>query len=534
MNKKKIRTTLLILILLLGLSVGYAAISSTLNITGTSLIGNPTWNIHFENIQVKSGSVTPTTAASINAAGDTVTYAVTLAEPGDYYEFTVDAKNSGSIDGMISSITSKMNGSVITTLPEYLEYSVTYNSGGIPSANHLLAVNSTEKYKIHVGFKSDITQSQLPTTTQTLTFSYSVNYVQANENAVGLEKSFSIKETGGSSPIIHGTYTYTDPMTWQQFVNSAYNTEGWTIGRTNWSPGSTSDYIIIRINQEPYHLLKSDGTFVKATDTIIANHEYRVDDYICCFEPTTLIQTDLAGHTKMIKDFEVGDSIVVQSTITGEKYVTTVLKEASEHPETYDITVVTLDNGKTLRFNSYHPIYTVDGYKSVTNYNDYPTLTEDDIVILNDGSELPIKKIDRFGVEKPEITYNLLIKGINEYYLEEEFGYFANGVLVHTGIAEYDDEDEWRENNRYKCENVSLYKDFNYDEATDEEIVNFLANLKVTNENAFNEYIKFYMTADQYIRYAGLAKKVKARIADLEINGKRITYKGTNHYESFN
>ena len=42
------------------------------------------------------------------------------------YEFTVNAVNAGTIDGMVSVVSNKLNGTEITTLPNYLEYKVSY------------------------------------------------------------------------------------------------------------------------------------------------------------------------------------------------------------------------------------------------------------------------------------------------------------------------------------------------------------------------------------------------------------------------
>ena len=78
MNKKKTKSMLIVALLLLAITIGYAVISSNLSINGTSIINKPTWDIHFENIQVKSGSITPSTAAHIvNSTG--VGYARHLA-----------------------------------------------------------------------------------------------------------------------------------------------------------------------------------------------------------------------------------------------------------------------------------------------------------------------------------------------------------------------------------------------------------------------------------------------------------------------
>ncbi|MBR1936543.1 MAG: BspA family leucine-rich repeat surface protein [Bacilli bacterium] len=185
-NKGKLNY-LLVIILLLLVSVGYAVLSTNLNIIGTSNINNPTWNIHWENVQVKTGSVSATTP-TIDTAKTTVNYSVTFTIPGEYYEFTVDAVNAGTIDGMISVVSNKLNNVEITTLPNYFEYKVTYEDGVDIAPNHLLEASSSEKYKVHVGYKKDISSTDIPSSPQTLNLSFSVTYVQSDSNAVVLER----------------------------------------------------------------------------------------------------------------------------------------------------------------------------------------------------------------------------------------------------------------------------------------------------------------------------------------------------------
>ena len=172
-----------LIIILLTLSLGYALLTTNLNIVGTTVVKDNKWDIYFNNVQVSSGSVTASTPV-IDTAKTTVSYSVTLNLPGDYFEFTVDAKNAGTIDGMISAVSSKLNGTEITTLPNYLEYSVTYSDGIAIQNNHLLEAGKTETYKVRVGYKKDITKDDLPSTEQTLNLTFSVTYVQADENAV--------------------------------------------------------------------------------------------------------------------------------------------------------------------------------------------------------------------------------------------------------------------------------------------------------------------------------------------------------------
>ena len=179
-------------IILLSISLGYALLTTNLNIVGTTIVKDNKWDIYFDNVQVSSGSVTASTSA-IDTNKTTVSYSVNLNLPGDYFEFTVDAVNAGTIDGMISAISNKLNGTEITTLPNYLEYSVSYSDGIAIQNNHLLESGKTETYKVRVGYKKDISATDLPSTEQTLNLTFSVTYVQADENAVkpGHPESFS-------------------------------------------------------------------------------------------------------------------------------------------------------------------------------------------------------------------------------------------------------------------------------------------------------------------------------------------------------
>ncbi len=193
-RKKNQSFFLLLIVLMLGIGVGYALLTSTLNIIGSTTLASSTWDIHFDNLQVIDGSVSleeGDVAASIDQNNNTlVNYAVTLSLPGDFYEFTVDVVNAGTIDGMVSVVTSKLNNVVIDAehpVPDYLKYSVKYEDGVEIEESHLLAAGESETYKIRVEFDSEITGDNLPNDTQTLSFNFGVTYVQADDTAVERE-----------------------------------------------------------------------------------------------------------------------------------------------------------------------------------------------------------------------------------------------------------------------------------------------------------------------------------------------------------
>jgi len=185
-NKKN--KYLLLLILLLGISLGYALISTTLKINGTANILKQTWSVYWDTPVVTEGSVSMTAPTRTNDEGDPantkLVWTVDLALPGDYYEFTVDAVNAGTIDAMITGI----NNTVTPTLPEYIKYDVTYADGVAIDENHLLAKNTTEKYKVRVYYDEALatgdTINAIPTGGNSYTFTFNVTYGQATSEAI--------------------------------------------------------------------------------------------------------------------------------------------------------------------------------------------------------------------------------------------------------------------------------------------------------------------------------------------------------------
>ncbi|MBR2827989.1 MAG: hypothetical protein IKE70_02000, partial [Bacilli bacterium] len=187
---KRGKMVIAILLLIAVIGVGYAALGANLKINGVANIPSASWDVHFKtgSIAVTSGSVTGTnvtTAATITNPTQ-VDYSVKLALPGDFYEFTVTAENTGTIDAMIDSVSSKLGTTEITTgtLPSYIDYSVTYSDGIAIAPKHMLAKNTEETYKVRVAYKTDIEASELPQTTETLNLNFQINYVQADDTAV--------------------------------------------------------------------------------------------------------------------------------------------------------------------------------------------------------------------------------------------------------------------------------------------------------------------------------------------------------------
>ncbi len=221
-NKKQKYLIFIALVLLVG--IGYAALTSNLRILGFANIKSNNFDIHFENVTYNSNNVfINTTLGEYNATIDTndntkVNYSVSLSKPGDFYEFTVDVVNSGTLEGQLATNTStlKINNDepfVIeedgSNLPDYLEYNLTYLNGTLIEENHTLESGEKVTYKVRIKFKEDIEPEDLPKEVKTLSFGLRSMFIQAPKAAATLPEpetynnylvNNTVIEIGGNIP----------------------------------------------------------------------------------------------------------------------------------------------------------------------------------------------------------------------------------------------------------------------------------------------------------------------------------------------
>ena len=131
---------------------------------------------NFDNIKLNEESTTSKTPTIIDSR--TISFSTTLSKPGDFYEFTIDVINSGTIDAMIDGITKTPD--LTDTQKKYLNYIVEYQNGTVISTKQLVSKNSYVRLKVKLEFRKDISVSDLPTQSETLNLSFKVNYIQSD------------------------------------------------------------------------------------------------------------------------------------------------------------------------------------------------------------------------------------------------------------------------------------------------------------------------------------------------------------------
>ena len=276
MRRKNTQTTTYILIVsLLLIGVVYALLQANLEINGLAKILHNTWDVHFDNIQISSGSVpigSGDSPATIDPENNCkVDFEVTLSLPGDYYEFTVDVVNSGTIDGMIGELNKALiiNNEEVQEVPDYLNYSITYDDGIEIENNHKVSAGTVETYLVRLEFKTDI--EELPQAA-TIVTTLEPQYIQADSSAI---------------EVYHPTRLY-------NVFASEYNSNS---GLVQEYTGEHKDSFTENGTQKIYHWYipkNTNGNIIKNKNNVIfANH---------CWQ---MIRTTDTGGVKLIYNGEV-------------------------------------------------------------------------------------------------------------------------------------------------------------------------------------------------------------------------------------
>ena len=170
-------TILLLAIAFVAMSVGFAAYAQTLNINGTATAKKASWKVQFkDSTYTETAKSVAATTKTLTAT--TMTYDVTL-NPGQFYEFTVDVENAGTIDATLSSITLS---TLTAEQDEYINYTVTYDSTPYTTTttglSSDLVADATKTVRVRVEYVFPEDETKLPTEDVKLTLTASLNYVQ--------------------------------------------------------------------------------------------------------------------------------------------------------------------------------------------------------------------------------------------------------------------------------------------------------------------------------------------------------------------
>ena len=178
------------------LSIAYAALSTVLEISGNTQISSAEWDVHLENPIVKSGSVSGNTPS---ISGNNLSFSANLTKPGEFYEFTVDVVNEGSIDAMIDSVVKTPE--LTSAQAKYIKYEISYENGESISAKQTLKKGTSTPIKVRVEYRKDLVASDLPSTSTELSLKLTLVYVQSD----GTGTTIKDNGVGGSNISANGS-----------------------------------------------------------------------------------------------------------------------------------------------------------------------------------------------------------------------------------------------------------------------------------------------------------------------------------------
>lgn len=166
----------ILLVILLGISIGCVIVSTVLNINGSSKINKVTWDVHFEKVRTTKGSIDAIKPATLDSNKTSINFEVFLKNPGDYYEFLIDVVNDGRIDAKVGSepILTGVSGKY----QDYINYSVKYLDGSKIRANDILNKGTEKTLVVRVELDDDVSFDMIPEERHSFNLGFSLSYIQ--------------------------------------------------------------------------------------------------------------------------------------------------------------------------------------------------------------------------------------------------------------------------------------------------------------------------------------------------------------------
>ena len=168
------RKTIILIVLgiiIVSISIAYAALATNLNISGTVNAPSVGWDVHFINFSSSSTPVTTTLnepntgeIKSVSTSNTTINnLKAELKKPGDSIVYTFDIKNFGNINAKLDSFTSNI--SCANTNCNHATYSVVclnssnnslFQQNDILASNGVLNCTLTLKYNDEGSINDDV------------------------------------------------------------------------------------------------------------------------------------------------------------------------------------------------------------------------------------------------------------------------------------------------------------------------------------------------------------------------------------------
>jgi len=163
-----------VIVAILAMSVGFAALQQALTITGTGTVRAATWSVSFANLRapVLTGGAAIDTPATLIISSTTLTFDVSLGKPGDSIEYVFDVRNNGDINAKIGTI--NLTG-VSAAMAMNVTYTLTYADNSPILVNDTLAAGQSKNLRLRLSYNdvSDLSAVDVP-----LSLGANITYIQ--------------------------------------------------------------------------------------------------------------------------------------------------------------------------------------------------------------------------------------------------------------------------------------------------------------------------------------------------------------------
>ena len=216
-------------------------------------------------------------------------------------------------------------------------------------------------------------------------------------------------------------------MTWEEWVNSEYNNINCYIKDnyiyTGNSIGHNYTHVILyKIDANTGEPDMSNEIYSQFEIEENQNY-YGMHNPAECVYPDSEILIDADGKTTVAKEIKENDSIAYYDFNENVVKIGKVSK-VYVHKEATNFVKYTFEDESYLQATDYHPIYTKEGWKSLTNRNGYEKPEEGDLVKTEEGWK-KLTNIEEYTGK--EDCYDFEI--VSETGIKVD-NYFANGTLV--------------------------------------------------------------------------------------------------------
>ena len=162
------------------MTVGYAALATTLTINGTAGSGDASWDISYKSI-TKNNTLSTTDAVEVDqptASGTSASFNVTLPNPGSTIVYDLVVQNKGTIDATFDSVSGV--DAINAQEPSVIKYKVdrldSENGSIVVGQGDLLNTTGLNYFRVTISWPSDSTT--VPTGVTSKTGTINLEYVQ--------------------------------------------------------------------------------------------------------------------------------------------------------------------------------------------------------------------------------------------------------------------------------------------------------------------------------------------------------------------